>query len=192
MPEFWMHLLVPTEAPLRVLDEFLRETWLECCGHLSKFTIGRTDYELNTGGVDAMWPMMFGRRAARSMDVPMVDVLRPGEKFFHEYDFGTTTSLALHVQASTEAVMPRDGVRLLARNHLPAITCTECGAAATQVCTDCLNDGTGWLCAGHARQHECDSEMLLPVVNSPRLGQCGYTGPVVRRGKKGEWRPTAP
>jgi hypothetical protein len=28
-------------------------------------------------------------------------------------------------------------------------------------------------CAGG---HECGEEMLLPVVNSPRVAMCGYTG----------------
>src|ERR1700747_3096635 len=32
---YWMHVAVPLTAPLSKLDDFLRHTWLECCGHLS-------------------------------------------------------------------------------------------------------------------------------------------------------------
>jgi hypothetical protein len=32
-------------------------------------------------------------------------------------------------------------------------------------------------CEHHSEDHDCDEpEMLLPVVNSPRMGMCGYTG----------------
>ena len=31
-------------------------------------------------------------------------------------------------------------------------------------------------CQEHADEHEHD-DMLMPIVNSPRTGMCGYTGP---------------
>ena len=34
----------------------------------------------------------------------------------------------------------------------------------------------GWLCEAHAEKHR-HQDMFLPVVNSPRVGMCGYTGP---------------
>ena len=34
----------------------------------------------------------------------------------------------------------------------------------------------GWLCQSCADEHECGEDMLLPVVNSPRTGVCGYAG----------------
>ena len=37
--EYWMHLAVPAASPLERVDAFLRKIWLECCGHLSAFTI---------------------------------------------------------------------------------------------------------------------------------------------------------
>src|SRR5712692_833293 len=43
-PMYWMHLEVPTSATLDDLDDFLRDTWLECCGHLSEFKIGNVSY----------------------------------------------------------------------------------------------------------------------------------------------------
>jgi hypothetical protein len=38
-PMYWMHVEVPANATLTDLDEFLRQTWLECCSHLSSFEI---------------------------------------------------------------------------------------------------------------------------------------------------------
>jgi len=177
LPEYWLHIETPAASTLRMLDAFLRDIWLECCGHLSAFTIENTQYELDTGGVDAMWPMIFGRGAPpKSMNTRLEAVLRPRLKFFHEYDFGTTTHLALRVVAEQEGVISRNAVRILARNHPPPISCEKCGAPATDVCTQCIYDGRGWVCARHARTHKCGEDMLLPVVNSPRVGMCGYTG----------------
>jgi hypothetical protein len=32
------------------------------------------------------------------------------------------------------------------------------------------------LCQACAEDHECGEDMQLPVVNSPRVGVCGYAG----------------
>lgn len=178
-PIFWLHLEAPADATLRDLDQFLRDIWLECCGHLSAFTIENTQYELNTGGVDAMWPMIFGQASPpKSMQVPLDSVLQPGLKFYHEYDFGTTTELTLKVAAEREGEAKGKSVQILAQNDPPPILCVKCGEPATQVCSQCIWEGEGWLCDKHAAKHKCGEEMCLPVVNSPRVGMCGYTGPL--------------
>jgi hypothetical protein len=38
--EYWLDLELVGSASLEQLDKYLRAIWLECCGHLSKFTIG--------------------------------------------------------------------------------------------------------------------------------------------------------
>ena len=38
-PDYWLHVDVHPKASLEELDSFLRQTWLECCGHLSEFEI---------------------------------------------------------------------------------------------------------------------------------------------------------
>ena len=35
--DYWLFLDVPLTATLDSLDRFLREIWLECCGHMSAF-----------------------------------------------------------------------------------------------------------------------------------------------------------
>lgn len=176
-PEYWLHIEMPADATLRTLDAFLRDTWVECCGHLSAFTIENTSYELDTGGVDAMWLDIFGpARPTKSMNTRLGAVLSPGLKFQYEYDFGTTTTLALKVIGEHEAAIPRDAVSILARNDPPQFQCEACGEPATQVCSQCIYDGGGFVCDEHAEEHKCGEDMLLPVVNSPRMGECGYTG----------------
>jgi hypothetical protein len=165
-PEYWIHLEVPSRASLEVLDGFLRDVWLECCGHLSAFKIEGITYSSQ--------PM--GEFEDEDMDVPLSEVLRPGLKFHHEYDFGSTTHLVLKVVSEEESALKGKAVRVLARNEPPAIPCDKCGQPAERVCGQCLYGGNGWLCKACAREHACGTDMLLPVVNSPRVGVCGYTG----------------
>ena len=177
-PEYWLHIDVPSSSTLADVDQFLRDIWLECCGHLSAFTINRVRYELDTGMVDAMWRDFFGpSMPPKSMNVRLYSILKPGLKFHHEYDFGTTTRLTLKVVAEQERAGQSGEIRILARNNPPDIPCYKCGKPATQVCTQCIYDGPqAWLCDEHTYRHKCGEDMFLPVVNSPRVGMCGYTG----------------
>ena len=106
---YWLHLEIHSDATLRDLDKFLRDIWLECCGHLSAFTIEKRRY-----------------------------------------------------------------VYELFEDNAPLWDCGR--KKATLICTQCSWSGEGWLCDLCAQSHECDEEMFLPVVNSPRTGECGYTG----------------
>ncbi|MDI6856684.1 MAG: hypothetical protein QMD21_07890, partial [Candidatus Thermoplasmatota archaeon] len=116
-------------------------------------------------GIDSMWVGIGFVPGGRDMDIHLGRVLTPGLKFRYEYDFGTTTELALKVVAEREGKIVDETIRLLARNDPPLITCDVCGKIATQVCSECIWSGKGWLCDKCARKH-----------NSPRVGMCGYTG----------------
>ena len=179
---YWLYLAAPAAATLEQLDAVLRAVWLECCGHLSAFTIDRQRYAV------APMPPDEGFHE-RSMAASLGEALPERRRFVHEYDYGTTTTLALKVVG--EWMAPAKGARpakpaLVARNAPPDRRCEQCEAPATQVCPYCLDtDGDGWRCAKCAAQHECEVDVLAPVVNSPRVGVCGYTGPVARGG----WGP---
>lgn len=176
-PIFWLHLEAPADATLRHLDQFLRDIWLECCGHLSAFTIENVRYELDTGGIDGMWSNFFGPSSVpQSMQAALGEVLRPRLKFWHEYDFGTTTELTLKAVSEYTGQARGKSIQILARNDPPPFVCGECGKPATLVCTNCIWSGEGWLCDDCATEHDCGEDMCLPVVNSPRVGMCGYTG----------------
>jgi hypothetical protein len=168
-PDYWLHLAVPADESLDSVDYFLRKIWVECCAHLSAFTIEGKQYAYQP--LDELEQM--------GMDVPLSRVLQPGMVFKYEYDFGTTTELRLKVVGFWERGTEGDGIELLARNDAPQVACHECGKQlATQICSDCQwqGAGAGWLCDDCADLHGCGSEMFLPVVNSPRAGVCGYSG----------------
>ena len=71
--EFWLDLEMRGSRTLQDLDKYLRAIWLECCGHLSQFSIG------GWGGVE------IAKR--RKID----QVFAPGVEVTHLYDFGTTS-----------------------------------------------------------------------------------------------------
>jgi len=282
-PEYWMDIEIPTDAALYDLDEFLRDMWLECCGHLSAFTIAGHEYVADDPDFDLMPPILplemlsgegdepepppgiatdLGLTIARltgaseeaqavfleetkkiigdhdpnepltdeqsmqitasigrmlgmdeaminlvmedikagvgpddddffgegSMDTRLSAVLKPGLKFYHEYDFGSTTRLTLRVVEERAGCAPEiepddedaaaagryDLVTVLAQNEPPMILCDKCHLHdSVVICTDCGQ----WLCKDCATTHR-HHDMFLPVVNSPRVGVCGYDGRV--------------
>ena len=275
LPMYWMHLEMPADATLADLDDFLRDTWLECCDHLSAFRIGKVSYMSQTD--DMLWEFDDPNNAAQEesdeeeneeetgeseledlspievvegllevlsaefqsdlagvplpeleaklsellttrlgisltpemqsqignlahylqlssslfansyreqdMDEELGKVLKVGQKFFHEYDFGSTTELALRVVAEREGVMPEDEdgdavlVQVMARNEPPVIPCRVCGKPATKVAAGYYYVGDGALCNTCAKTNRNEYEdSFLPIVNSPRVGVCGYTG----------------
>jgi hypothetical protein len=111
----------------------------------------------------------------RSLAVPLQKVLKVGQKFSHEYDFGSTTYLNLKVMAEREGIVSdeNDPVKVLARNVPPTILCRVCGKPATRVAAGGYYDvETNAYCDTCTNE----DEDFLPVVNSPRVGVCGYTG----------------
>lgn len=168
--QYWLCLDVETTATLKDLDQFLRDTWLECCGHMSLFEIDGIQYashpEKSLGD--------------KSMNVKLEEVLNEvGAKFVHEYDFGSTTTLQLKVQSIRNGYKRHDSkgkIHLMARNNAPVFQCSYCDNTAEEICCECIYEDEGFLCESCAQTHECGEEMLLPVVNSPRMGACGYYG----------------
>lgn len=167
MPEYWLQVEVGAATTLRELDRFLRNIWLECCGHLSAFKIGGESFASTPD--DSGWGFEKERTMAAKVS-GLVDV--PTWKY--EYDFGTTTEL--RVRPAATSVGTAKGVRLLARNLPPLLPCLKCGAPAAEICSQCRWENGGCLCAQCAKKHPCGEDYLLPAVNSPRAGECGYTG----------------
>lgn len=164
---YWLHVEMKANSTLYDLDQFLRNIWLECCGHLSAFTINGVRYE-DLSSQDDMF--LFGEKP-ESIKTKLNTVLDVGDKFEYEYDFGTTTYIEGKVLASRKGEL-KEKVKILARNNPYTFECEECGQQATDFCTECET----MLCEKCLEEHECGEEMALPVVNSPRMGQCAYTG----------------
>jgi len=167
-PQYWMHIEIPADALLKNLDSFLRDIWLECCGHMSAFTVGAQRYSV----------MPESGYGEKGMAAKVSVVFTPGTVALYEYDFGTTTELTLKYVGEREADYRGFDIGILARNEPPEYKCEVCGAPATQVCSACIWENAGWVCDKHAPEHECGEDMLLPVVNSPRVGMCAYAGPL--------------
>ncbi len=161
---FFLYFEMNASSKLKDIDDFLRETWLECCGHLSAFTIAGSQY--------CSSPQR--EYGDRNMNIQLDNVISPGMKFIHEYDFGTTTHLDM--ACISERLGSIKGIKVAARNNPPDFSCCNCGKPAKEICSECIWEGKGLLCEKCAKDHECGEDMLLPVVNSPRMGMCGYTG----------------
>ena len=167
--DFWLALEMRGSATLTKLDDYLRAIWLECCGHLSKFTIG------GWGGMDV------GK--ARKAD----SIFEPGLVLRHLYDFGTTSETDIKVMGFREGkATSKRPIALLARNNMPEAVCQECGQPAKWLCIECLYEedkdrtsfGSGHLCDEHVEEHPHDNYgEPMPLFNSPRTGMCGYEGP---------------
>lgn len=164
--EYWLHIKASANAKLNNLDGFLRDVWLECCGHMSAFEIEGSRYSSS--------PMK--EYDEKGMSGKLGDILNSNTKFSHEYDFGTTTALVLKVVSEVETEIKGKSIQLLSRNDPPVITCDNCKNEATHVCAECAYSEKGWVCDKCGPDHECGEDTLLPVANSPRVGMCGYTG----------------
>ncbi len=269
-PQYWMHLELSASDTLADLDDFLRVIWLECCGHLSEFTIGGTSYSSEPGeyfyfGEDAtdeaaeieeeeeeefnvdellqtfppeylkMLPKNFLSEFQkfetiddlvtylketlssipkkgvphsqeewdayreryfqsqvleallemledRSLDVSLEKVLKVGQKFSYEYDFGSSTDLTLKVLSAREGAIQNqdeeeDTIEILARNVEPGMLCKVCGKPAKFVVGGYFDVEENAFCSKKCvKKSGEDADMLLPVVNSPRVGVCAYTG----------------
>ena len=164
-PDYWLHIEAPVDATLQQLDQFLRNIWLECCGHRSAFRLA---------GKQAVWAFEVNEL---SMTRKVKGAFRPDVLVHHEYGFDLITTLELKYVIERKADMRGYDVTLLARNEPPLYTCTICDQLATDVCMRCHSDRTrGWLCDSHANSHVCGEMLRLPVVNSPRVGVCNYDG----------------
>lgn len=161
--EFWLDLEMRGLSILKDLDSYLRSIWLECCGHLSRFSIGG-------------WR---GREIPKSRRAD--EVFKQGSELTHIYDFGTSSQTLIRVVGAREGKPTTTRpIVLMARNLMPEAKCIECGQPAAWLCMECLieEDVWGTLCDAHAKNHPHDNYgEPIHLVNSPRMGMCGYNGP---------------
>lgn len=161
--EYWLDLEMAGSRTLKHLDFYLREIWLECCGHLSQFT---------TGG----WQ---GSKVAMSRKIEQV--FAAGIELTHIYDFGTSSETLIKPVGTRigKPTTPRP-IALMARNVMPEAQCIKCEHPAAWLCIECVIEEDVWgvLCDKHAKTHPHENYgELIKLVNSPRLGMCGYVGP---------------
>jgi hypothetical protein len=157
-PEYWMVIKARPDMTLTKLDKFLRDIWLECCGHLSDFSY-------------------------RNSEIPKTrkinQVFEEGIKIDYVYDFGSSTELSISLINEIELEDDKD-IKILIRNKEPEFKCSSCDNKAVAICPMCMEDDEGFLCEKCIKNHECvmdeGEDILMPVTNSPRSGECGYVG----------------
>lgn len=171
---YFLHLLIYQDISLGELDRFLRGIWLECCGHMSEFTVKKSR------PLKSIWGIRIPSSPV-SLDKGSLagQVFEKGLKIKYEYDFGSTTDL--EIQVSNEYnVQEAQGITLLSRNEPLAILCDSCGEPAISMCTE-------WQCTesyfcrkcekAHAKSCSTFKEYSKSALfNSPRVGVCGYFG----------------
>ena len=161
--DFWLHLEMKGTTTLKELDHYLRAIWLECCGHLSRFSYG------GWGSRD----ISMGKKAK--------GVFEPGVEMMHIYDFGTSSETMIRVVGKREGKsLTEYPIKLMARNEPLEMECMECEQSAEWMCLECVYEleESGLLCEEHMEEHlHVEYGEPVPFVNSPRVGMCGYTGP---------------
>jgi hypothetical protein len=158
-PDYYLHIAVKSYGSLSDLDSYLRDVWLECCGHMSEFFVGRNVLD---------------------MSMTIGEAFNVANKLEYIYDFGSSTYIYVEFVKTFKGKQSTI-IETLARNPMPKIKCSSCGSLkVVAVCGQCLYDAKGNLCKKCLPQHECGLDMVLPYVNSPRYGECGY----------GEWSNT--
>ena len=179
--DYWLIIQIKENATLECLDQFIRDIWVECCGHLSAFDIEGVRYEQIPDN-DFLWG-----KPAEDMSHKLKEVLEVGMEIGYEYDFGSTTELTIKVVDFYKAPEQKENVTILSRNNPIQFTCSVCGKNPA-VWIDPIkmyNEDPFWCeeCLEKYENGELDEEIeveesgyLLPVTNSPRMGVCGYEG----------------
>ena len=169
---YFLYLLVHEDSTLRDLDSYLREIWLECCGHLSSFEMKGARMMLDWFEGEDEYGIDMGTKVNK--------LFEKGQKFNYEYDFGSTTQLEISV-LNEFTIRDKDKIFLLSRNEPLVFSCDTCGEnPAEAICTICY-PGENMFCAtcGEAHSEECEDFAEYAegiIVNSPRMGVCAYEG----------------
>lgn len=119
--DYWLIIQIKENATLDDLDRFIRDIWVECCGHLSAFEIDGVSYEREPDD-DFGWG-----EPAKSTNHTLKQVLTTGMIFNYEYDFGSTTEIMVKVLEHYSAQKQNEKVVILSRNNPPEFACSICG-----------------------------------------------------------------
>ncbi|MBW9152928.1 SEC-C metal-binding domain-containing protein [Clostridium estertheticum] len=163
--EYSLYIAIDIDLTLKNLDSFLRDIWLECCGHLSSFIIDDINYDSCVEDEFELFP------ETETMDFKLRQVISVGDKFKYDYDFGSTTALKLEVIDEYVVGENYSQIEILTRNDEIQNFCANCNQKAKYFdyeeekyfCEDCVDE---------------DADMVdeIEYTNSPRDGVCGYVG----------------
>jgi hypothetical protein len=133
---YWLYIMVGADLKLCELDKFLKKTWLECCGHLSKFIINDDEYEND------------------NMNHKIKNIVNDDLVFKYEYDFGSTTELKIRVIKKFNSMGGK--IKIISRNSIPKYKCNICNKYnSTKICFEC-QDTFCEKCV-YNKRHKCRS-----------------------------------
>lgn len=169
--DYWLFIEIRDTATLKDLDDFLRDIWLECCGHLSAFDIGGTSYEAMPAA------STFWGEPAKSMNYKLKSLLSKGMTIGYEYDFGSTTELLITAVNVRTGCWKKEKITILSRNDPPVYLCSECGKNRQYLS---VRNVTGKETVSSAKtawkfmsaEKICSCRPVIP----PRMGVCAYEG----------------
>ncbi len=165
-PEYWLLIKAKPDLPMKKIDRFIKDIWVECCGHLSSFSDGYSQIGMS-----------------RKLD----QVFERGRNINYTYDYGSSTELSLSLLEDVEDFDDKE-IQILFRNKEKDLKCSYCSNKAVAICSFCTDENDGLLCDSCIKNHTCvhdeGEDVLLPLVNSPRTGVCGYTGYLDKEVKK--------
>jgi hypothetical protein len=154
----YMFAIVNPETTFATIDQFLKDKWLACCGHLSTF-----EYD--------------GKRiSSQAIFRTYAD-----KKIVYEYDMGSSTVVYIEDSLLIESdVAPTKSTYILPvlRNKPIQYGCYVCEGLSTHY------DGNGkFLCDTHEKDTTADPEWRRIIINSPRMGESCFSGEELRDDK---------
>lgn len=167
---YFLELLVKGESKMKLIDSFLKKIWLDCCGHLSGFS--HRHYKVSKSDL-------------------VEDVFQPRVKIGYQYDYGSTTYVELKAGKRYTLPIQKKDIVLLSRNEPLPLSCDICHyKIAASLCSCCLRQDESLFCSSCKEKHgEHCSDYLdwseMPIVNSPRMGVCGYEGGTIDKERDG-------
>lgn len=182
---YFLHLLINQDTTLQELDYYLKDIWLECCGHLSSF-------EIKGAKKTQDWLFFNEEEFGIDMRTKIGGLLKKGLKLDYEYDFGSTTYLEISV-INEYFVQDKSEILLLSRNEPLKILCDSCKKNPAKVMCTLWHDDETMFCDSckdlHAKNCSDFQEYSeANIVNSPRLGVCAYDGGVIDTERDGIWQ----
>ena len=196
---YFLQVLMNEKLTLGDLDDFLRSIWLECCGHLSAFEIKKKKMpriKTPENMLDFMTRVMdFHENSIDGEDqtIPIGQFLKKDMRIDYEYDFGSSTNLKIKVVGEYKVKSP-EFVVLLSRNEPLKMLCNVCNKKPAEVMCRVCYSGAYMFCNSckdvHAKEcSDFDSGYgETDIINSPRMGVCGYDGGRIDKERDGVWK----
>jgi hypothetical protein len=162
---YFIYAIIGKKCTFTNIDNFLKEIWCECCGHLSEFR------EFHDAPA---------KKIGKSTKITNYEV---GDRFMYEYDFGTTTTIFGEILEILDGEENNKKIELVKQNDQPQFSCVVCKKDAEYfyngscpfLCEECKNKFKKLMKkTDDVESNDEDFTNITELSNSPRVGLCGY------------------